>query len=265
MPTKIRLQRRGRKARPFYHIVIADGRAPRDGKFIEKIGTYNPISQPADIQLNFDRALYWLQSGAQPTDTVRTILSYKGVLYKNHLLNGVKKGALTEEQVEIKFQTWLKEKESKIEQSLKDAELAEKDANKKAGEAPAEEAVSGAPAEAPVEETKSEEPAAEAQEEVKEEKAEEDVVAEEKEEKAEEEVKEEKAEEAPEAAEEKEEEKSEPEAKEEVKEEAAEAAPEEEKEEKAEEAVEEKKEEPEAEEVKEEPKAEEEEDKEEKK
>ena len=135
MPTKIRLQRRGRKARPFYHIVIADGRAPRDGKFIEKIGTYNPVSLPADIQLNFDRALYWLQSGAQPTDTVRTILSYKGVLYKNHLLKGVKKGALTEEQAEVRFQTWLSEKESKIEQSVKDKELAEKDALKKALEA----------------------------------------------------------------------------------------------------------------------------------
>ncbi|MDT8393934.1 MAG: 30S ribosomal protein S16, partial [Bacteroidales bacterium] len=135
MPTKIRLQRRGRKAKPFYHIVIADGRAPRDGKFIEKIGTYNPVSLPADIQLNFDRALYWLQSGAQPTDTVRTILSYKGVLYKNHLLKGVKKGALTEEQAEVRFQTWLSEKENKIEQSVKDKELAEKDALKKALEA----------------------------------------------------------------------------------------------------------------------------------
>ncbi len=132
MPTKIRLQRRGKKARPFYHIVIADGRAPRDGKFIEKIGTYNPITNPADIQLNFDRALYWLQTGAQPTDTVRDLLSYKGVIYKNHLLTGVKKGALTEEQAEAKFQAWLSEKEAKIENAKKDAELSLKDTRKKA-------------------------------------------------------------------------------------------------------------------------------------
>src|SRR6056300_1075829 len=126
MPTKIRLQRRGRKARPFYHIVIADGRAPRDGKFIEKIGTYNPITEPADIQLNFDRALYWLQSGAQPTDTVRNILSLKGVMYKNHLLKGVKKGAFSEEQAEAKFQAWLSDKEAKLENSRKETELAQK-------------------------------------------------------------------------------------------------------------------------------------------
>lgn len=135
MPAKIRLQRRGRKVKPFYHIVIADGRAPRDGRFIEKIGTYNPITEPADIQLNFERALYWVQSGAQPTDTVRTILSYKGVLYKNHLLKGVKKGALTEEQAEAKFTTWLSEKEAKIENLRKEKELAGKEEHKKALEA----------------------------------------------------------------------------------------------------------------------------------
>ncbi|PID93574.1 MAG: 30S ribosomal protein S16, partial [Bacteroidetes bacterium] len=118
MPTKIRLQRHGKKKKPFYHIVIADGRAPRDGKFIEKIGTYNPITKPATIDLKFDRALTWLQTGAQPTNTVRAILSYKGVLYKNHLLKGVKKGALTEEQVEIKFNNWLKEKEASIEKVI---------------------------------------------------------------------------------------------------------------------------------------------------
>jgi small subunit ribosomal protein S16 len=131
MPTKIRLQRRGRKAKPFYHIVIADGRAPRDGKFIEKIGTYNPITEPADIQLNFDRALYWLQSGAQPTDTVKTILSYKGVTYKHHLLKGVKKGAHTEEQAEAKFKAWLSEKEEKIANKTQEVASAEKDALKK--------------------------------------------------------------------------------------------------------------------------------------
>ncbi len=114
MPAKIRLQRHGKKGRPYYHIVIADGRAPRDGRFIEKIGTYNPITKPADINLDFDKALDWLNKGAQPTDTVRAILSYKGVLYKNHLLKGVKKGALTEDQAEAKFQAWLKDKEAKI-------------------------------------------------------------------------------------------------------------------------------------------------------
>ena len=115
MPVKIRLTRRGRKKSPYYHIVIADSRAPRDGRFIESIGTYNPITNPATIELNFDSALDWLNKGAQPTDTCRAILSYKGVLMKKHLLEGVKKGALTEEQAEAKFQTWMKEKESKIQ------------------------------------------------------------------------------------------------------------------------------------------------------
>ena len=114
MATKIRLQRHGKKGRPFYHIVIADSRAPRDGKFIEKVGTYNPNTNPATIEMQFDRALHWLQVGAQPTDTARAILSYKGVLYKNHLINGIKKGALTEADVEKKFEAWLKEKEAKI-------------------------------------------------------------------------------------------------------------------------------------------------------
>jgi small subunit ribosomal protein S16 len=114
MPTKIRLQRRGKKGRPFFHIVIADSRAPRDGKFVEKIGTYNPLTIPASIELDFDRALYWYQTGAQPTETVRAILSYKGILFKSHLLNGVKKGALTTEQVEEKFQQWLTQKNLQI-------------------------------------------------------------------------------------------------------------------------------------------------------
>ena len=115
MPVKIRLTRRGRKKTPYYHIVIADSRAPRDGRFIESIGTYNPITNPATIELNFDSALDWLNKGAQPTDTCRAILSYKGVMMKKHLLEGVKKGALTEEQAEAKFQTWMKEKENKIQ------------------------------------------------------------------------------------------------------------------------------------------------------
>jgi len=114
MPVKMRLQRRGKKGNPFFHLVIADGRAPRDGKFIEKIGTYDPTTSPAQINLDFDLALSWLQKGAQPTDTMRAILSYKGVLYKYHLLKGVKKGALTEAQAEEKFQTWMKDKEARI-------------------------------------------------------------------------------------------------------------------------------------------------------
>ncbi len=130
MPTKIRLQRRGKKGQAFYHIVIADGRAPRDGKYIEKIGTYDPKLTPAVIDLNFDRALYWYQVGAQPTDTMRAILSYKGVIYKDHLLRGVKKNAFTEEQAEIKFQSWLAAKEEKIAGKQKAVELEAKDVKK---------------------------------------------------------------------------------------------------------------------------------------
>lgn len=122
MPAKIRLARHGKKGKPFYHIVVADGRAPRDGKFIEKIGTYNPITNPAEIKIDFDKALEWLNKGAQPTETVRSILSFKGILYKNHLLKGVKKGALTEQEAEAKFQAWLTEKENKIETRVKQSE-----------------------------------------------------------------------------------------------------------------------------------------------
>jgi small subunit ribosomal protein S16 len=131
MPTKMRLQRHGKKGKPFYHIVIADGRAPRDGRFIEKIGTYDPIPNPAEINLQAEKALDWLQKGAQPTDTVRAILSYKGILYKNHLLKGVAKGALTEAEAEVKFQNWMTEKEAKIDQKRKgltDKERAERKA-----------------------------------------------------------------------------------------------------------------------------------------
>lgn len=113
MPTRIRLQRRGKKKSAFYHIVIADGRAPRDGKSIEKIGTYNPITNPAEIKINFDKALGWLENGAQPTNTVRTILSHEGILHKHHLNKGVKKGALTQEQADAKFKVWMEEKENK--------------------------------------------------------------------------------------------------------------------------------------------------------
>ena len=115
MPVKIRLARHGRKRRAFYYIVAADSRAPRDGRYIERIGSYNPNTDPATIDLNFDKALNWLQNGAVPTDTCRAILSYKGVLYKNHLLKGVTKGALTEEEAENKFNAWMKDKEQKIQ------------------------------------------------------------------------------------------------------------------------------------------------------
>lgn len=114
MATKIRLQRHGKKRSAFYHIVAADAKAKRDGRFIEKLGTYNPNTNPATIELNFDRALYWVQVGAQPTDTAKALLSYKGVLLKNHLAKGVAKGALTEAEAQKKFEAWLSEKESKI-------------------------------------------------------------------------------------------------------------------------------------------------------
>jgi small subunit ribosomal protein S16 len=113
MPVKIRLAKRGRKKLAFYHIVVTDSRAPRDGKSIERIGSYNPLTNPATIELNFDRALDWLQKGAQPTDTCRSILSSKGVLYKKHLLEGVKKGAFNEEEAELRFQRWISDKLSK--------------------------------------------------------------------------------------------------------------------------------------------------------
>ena len=128
MATKIRLARHGKKGKPFYHIVIADSRSKRDGKYIERIGSYNPNINPALIDINFDRALYWIGVGAQPTDTVRAMLSYKGVLYKNHLLKGVKKGALTEAQVEKKFNAWLAEKENKIESKISNLEKAQEKA-----------------------------------------------------------------------------------------------------------------------------------------
>ncbi len=114
MAVKIRLQRHGKKGKPFYHIVAADGRAKRDGRFIEKIGIYNPNTNPATIDLQIDRAVNWLQNGAVPTDTARAILSYKGALYKNHLLNGVRKGAFDEKEAEKRFNAWLTEKEAKI-------------------------------------------------------------------------------------------------------------------------------------------------------
>jgi small subunit ribosomal protein S16 len=130
MAVRMRLQRFGKKAQPFYHIVVADGRAPRDGRFIEKLGYYNPIPNPADIEINIDRAIYWLNVGAQPTDTVKSLLSFKGVLLKRHLLKGVEKGAITMEQAEAKFNAWLEEKEARIRAKLSDAEKARRDAIK---------------------------------------------------------------------------------------------------------------------------------------
>lgn len=132
MATKIRLQRHGKKGKPFYYIVVADARAPRDGRFIERLGSYNPNTNPATIDINFDKTLDWVNSGAQPTDTCRAILSYKGVLYKKHLQGGLKKGALTEEQVETKFQEWLDAKAGKITGKKTDLVSAKDEARKAA-------------------------------------------------------------------------------------------------------------------------------------
>lgn len=132
MPVKIRLQRHGKKGKPFYWIIAADSRAKRDGKYLEKIGIYNPNTNPATIELNIDDAVRWLQNGAQPTDTARAILSYKGALLKNHLAGGVRKGALTEEQAEEKFKTWLDEKEGAVTSKEESLTKAQEDAKKKA-------------------------------------------------------------------------------------------------------------------------------------
>ncbi|WP_034260422.1 30S ribosomal protein S16 [Altibacter lentus] len=158
MPVKIRLQRHGKKGKPFYWIVAADARSKRDGKFLDKLGIYNPTVNPAQIEINVDSAVQWLQNGAQPTDTARAILSYKGVLLKHHLAGGVRKGALTEEQAEEKFNAWLEEKSKAVdtkrsklsdakEKAKAEAIAAEKAVNEKraaeaaAAEAPAEEEV----------------------------------------------------------------------------------------------------------------------------
>lgn len=112
MAVKIRLQRHGRKQNPFYHIVVADSRSPRDGRFIDKIGTYNPMTTPATIELDRDAAFEWLGKGAQPTDTARSILRFKGVMFRNHLMRGVRKGAMTEAQAMEKYNAWITAKES---------------------------------------------------------------------------------------------------------------------------------------------------------
>ena len=175
MATRIRLQRHGKKGKAFFHLVAADSRAKRDGKFIEKLGTYNPNTNPATIDINFERTLNWVQVGAEMSDTARAILSYKGVLHKNHLLNGVKKGALTAEEVETKFAAWVAEKDAKVsgkKDNLAKNAAADKVARLKAEEeanaakaaaieaknTPVEEVVADTEVEAPVaEETVSEE------------------------------------------------------------------------------------------------------------
>ena len=141
MPARIRLQRHGKKNQPFYHIVVADGRAPRDGRFIEKLGTYNPMTNPATIDLNFDRAVEWVKNGAQPSDTARRILSYKGVLLRRHLQIGVEKGAISQEIADGRFNDWLQAKEAKInnvksevENNARNTRKARLEAEKKANE-----------------------------------------------------------------------------------------------------------------------------------
>ncbi len=126
MATKIRLARHGHKDYAYYHIVVADSRSPRDGKFIERIGSYNPNTNPATVDLDFERALYWVEVGAQPTDTVRNILSSEGVMLKKHLKGGVKKGAFSEEEAERRFAAWKAEKDAKTGK-ISDAETAKKE------------------------------------------------------------------------------------------------------------------------------------------
>lgn len=173
MAVKIRLARRGRKKLAMFDVVVADARAPRDGRFIEKIGTYNPLTNPATINLQDDRAFQWLMNGAQPSDTVKAMLSYRGVMLKKHLQIGVIKGALTQEQADAKHAEWVSSKETKIQskkdnlaKSKQDAAKARKEAESKIKEARAEairkkaEVAAAAPAAAPAE---GEAPAAEAQ------------------------------------------------------------------------------------------------------
>ncbi len=132
MPVKIRLQRHGKKGKPFYWVVAADSRSKRDGKFLEKIGTYNPNTNPATIDINLDSAVQWLHNGAQPTDTARAILSYKGALLKHHLDGGVRKGALTQEQADAKLTAWLEDKTGKVDAKKSGLSTAKADAKAKA-------------------------------------------------------------------------------------------------------------------------------------
>ncbi|WP_339882617.1 30S ribosomal protein S16 [Polaribacter vadi] len=159
MSVKIRLQRHGKKGKPFYWVVAADARAKRDGKYLEKIGTYNPNVNPAVIDLDVDLAVKWLQNGAQPTDTAKNILSYKGAMLKNHLVGGVRKGALTQEQADEKFNAWVEEKATKI--ADKEAGLSKADSEAKAKALAAEKAVNEARIEAAKPVVEEEAPAAE--------------------------------------------------------------------------------------------------------
>ena len=168
MSVKIRLQRHGKKGKPFYWIVAADARAKRDGRYLEKLGTYNPNTNPATVNLDIDGAVKWLQDGAQPTDTAKTILSYKGAMLKNHLVGGVRKGALTEEQAEEKFQAWLEAKAGKVASKEENVAKAKSEAKAKALEA--EKAVNEARVAAAVEEAAPEVVAEEAAPEAVEEK-----------------------------------------------------------------------------------------------
>ena len=190
MSVKIRLQRHGKKGKPFYWVVAADARAKRDGKYLEKIGTYNPNTNPATIDLNLESAVQWLHNGAQPTDTARAILSYKGALLKHHLDGGVRKGALTQEQADAKLSAWLDEKTGKVDSKKEglskvqaDAKAkalkAEKDANAKRLAAAAQAETAAQEAEASVEETEEEAPETDAATEEVAEAPTEEVVAEE--------------------------------------------------------------------------------------
>ena len=168
MPVKIRLQRHGKKGKPFYWVVAADVRAPRDGKFLQKIGTYNPNTNPAQIEIDIDEAVKWLHFGAQPTETARRILSYKGVLYKKHLQGGVAKGAFDQAEAERRFNAWLEEKEAKIQGKVDTLAKAKVDAKQLALEAEQKvneaRIAAKAQAEAPAEEVATEESVAEAEE-----------------------------------------------------------------------------------------------------
>lgn len=139
MPVKIRLQRHGKKGKPFYWVVAADARSKRDGRYLEKLGTYNPNTNPATVELDIDNAVKWLENGAQPTDTARTLLSYRGALLKHHLNGGVRKGALTQEAADAKFEAWVADKEAKIQ--AKEEGLTSEAASKAAAALAAEKAV----------------------------------------------------------------------------------------------------------------------------
>ncbi len=192
MPVKIRLARHGRKTRPIYHVVVADSRAPRDGRYIEKLGLYNPNTNPATLDLDFEKALDWLQKGAQPTDTCRSLLSREGVLMKKHLLEGAKKGAFSEEEAEKRFEAWLTDKKAKLQGELEKVSKAKSDAEKealereikvnaeRAAEIAKRKEAEAAPAEEATEETEDAAAPADTETPVEEPKAEEAPIAEEK-------------------------------------------------------------------------------------